>query len=113
MLRKKNLVPFLLIAVAVATGVDITAPAQAQERSWIQHDAEHYMLLAQHGDRWAQEDKAIEAKLAEVRQANGGKPPNILFVLIDDVGFGEMGAPCLTMCVGTQPPISTRLHAKA
>ena len=24
----------------------------------IQHDAEHYMLLAQHGDRWAQEDEA-------------------------------------------------------
>ncbi len=56
----------------------------------IQHDAEHYMLLAQHGERWASEDAAIAAKLAEVREANGGKRPNILFVLIDDVGFGEM-----------------------
>ena len=74
----------------------------------IQHDAEHYMLLAQHGDRWAQEDKVIEAKLEEVRSANGGKRPNILFVLIDDVGFGEMGDPVLNHVRGyTTPNINT------
>ena len=74
----------------------------------IQHDAEHYMLLAQHGDRWAQEDKVIEAKLEEVRNANGGKRPNILFVLIDDVGFGEMGDPVLNHVRGyTTPNINT------
>jgi arylsulfatase len=73
-------------------------------RGEIQHDAEHYMLLAQHGDRWAQEDKAIDKKLAEVRKANGGKPPNILFVLIDDVGFGEMGDPVLNQVRGYTTP---------
>ena len=62
------------------------------------------MLLAQHGDRWEQEDKAIEAKLAEVREANGGKRPNILFVLIDDVGFGEMGDPVLNQVRGYSTP---------
>jgi arylsulfatase A-like enzyme len=70
----------------------------------IQHDAEHYMLLAQHGDKWAQEDVTIEAKLAEIRKANGGKPPNILFVLIDDVGFGEMGDPVLNQVRGNSTP---------
>jgi arylsulfatase A-like enzyme len=74
------------------------------KRGEIQHDAEHYMLLAQHGDRWAQEDKTIAAKLAEVRKANGGKPPNILFVLIDDVGFGEMGDPVLNHVRGYTTP---------
>ena len=70
----------------------------------IQHDAEHYMLLAQHGDRWAQEDKVTTVKLAEVRKANGGKRPNILFVLIDDVGFGEMGDPVLNDVRGYGTP---------
>jgi len=70
----------------------------------IQHDAEHYMLLQQHGDRWAQEDKEIAAKLEEVRTANGGKRPNILFVLIDDVGFGEMGDPVLNDVRGYETP---------
>jgi arylsulfatase A-like enzyme len=73
-------------------------------RGEIQHDAEHYMLLAQHGDRWAEEDKAIAKKLAEVRKTNGGKPPNILFVLIDDVGFGEMGDPVLNQVRGNKTP---------
>ena len=80
-----------------------TAEAQAQKGE-IQHDAEHYMLLAQHGDRWAQEDEAIAAKLEEVRNANGGKRPNILFVLIDDVGFGEMGDPVLNDVRGYETP---------
>ena len=70
----------------------------------IQHDAEHYMLLAQHGERWAAEDKTLEAKLAEVRKANGGKPPNIFFILIDDVGFGEMGIPELNHVRGYTTP---------
>jgi len=70
----------------------------------IQHDAEHYMLLQQHGDRWAKEDKEIAAKLEEVRNANGGKRPNILFVLIDDVGFGEMGDPVLNDVRGYETP---------
>jgi len=74
------------------------------KRGEIQHDAEHYMLLAQHGDRWAQEDKAIAAKLEQVRNANGGKRPNILFVLIDDVGFGEMGDPVLNHVRGYTTP---------
>ncbi len=70
----------------------------------IQHDAEHYMLLAQHGDKWAEEDKVIAAKLKEIRKANGGKRPNILFVLIDDVGFGEMGDPVLNDVRGYETP---------
>ena len=81
-----------LLALVVALPQLSCAQAKKGE---VQHNAEHYMLLAQHGDRWAQEDDVIAAKLEEVRNANGGKRPNILFVLIDDVGFGEMGDPVL------------------
>ena len=82
---------YLLVLASIGMAI-LTGQGMAQD---IVHDAEHYMLLAQHGDRWAQEDKTVAAKLAEVREANGGKRPNILFVLIDDVGFGEMGDPVL------------------
>jgi hypothetical protein len=59
----------------------------------VQHDAEYYMLLAQHADRWAEDDKSIDSKLAALREKNGGKPPNIIYILIDDMGFGEIGMP--------------------
>jgi arylsulfatase len=64
--------------------------AQAQSGKII-HDGEYYFLAAQHGERWAKEDKEISAKLAEIRKKNGGKRPNILYILIDDVSFGQMG----------------------
>ena len=80
----------------------LSSPIYADEP--IQHDAEHYMLLAQHGDRWAQENEVIAAKLEAVRNANGSKRPNILFVLIDDVGFGEMGDSVLNDVRGYETP---------
>ena len=54
------------------------------------HDAEHYILLEQHEDQWAQEDTQIDKKLADLRAANGGKSPNIVYVLLDDLGFGDL-----------------------
>ena len=69
-----------LLLLIAATGVHAQEP--------IQHDAEHYMLLAQHGERWAQEDKAVAAKLEEVRNTNPehqffcpGKPDVLSHVL--------------------------------
>jgi arylsulfatase len=73
--------------------------AQANQGA-IQHDAEHYILLKQHGEKWAAEDKRIEARLAEIRKKNNGKPPNIVYILIDDVGFGEFGIPELNYVRG-------------
>lgn len=84
-----------LVALTAATVLFLDGPIQHASAAEIQHDAEHYMLLAQHGERWAKEDKEVAAKLEGIRSKNGGKRPNILFVLIDDVGFGEMGDPVL------------------
>jgi arylsulfatase A-like enzyme len=67
------------------------AKKQTAKPKPIIHDGEYNFLAAQHGKRWAKEDKEIDAKLAEIRKKNGGKRPNILYVLIDDVSFGQMG----------------------
>jgi arylsulfatase len=42
--------------------------------------------------------------LAEFREGNGGKPPNIIYLLIDDMGFGEMGIPELNAVRGYETP---------
>jgi arylsulfatase len=76
-------------------------PALAQE---IVHDGEYFFLAAQHGKAWAQEDREVEARLEEIRRRNGGKPPNIIYVLIDDVSFGQMGNPAMNHVMGIRTP---------
>ena len=66
----------------------------------IRHDAEHYVLLHQYGEQWAAEDKELERQLAEIRKKNGGRHPNIVYILIDDMGFGEFGMPELNKIRG-------------
>jgi len=68
------------------------------------HDGEYYFLEAQHGKKWAQEDKEIDKKLAEIRKKNDGKRPNILYVLIDDVSFGQMGNRAMNYVTGIKTP---------
>ena len=74
------------------------------ESTEIIHDAEHQILAPQHGERWAEEDKTIDAKLAEIRKRNGGKPPNIVYILLDDLGFGEIGMPDMDVVRGYSTP---------
>ena len=85
--------------------------AQAQSGKII-HDAEHNILAAQHGKRWAKEDKEIDAKLAEIRKKNGGKPPNIVYILLDDLGFGEIGMPDLDVIRGYSTPRISQFAAE-
>lgn len=88
--------------VIAALGVTcVAATGSAQE---IQHDAEHYVLLHQYQDKWAAEDKELDKKLAEIRERNGGKRPNIVYILIDDMGFGEFGIPELSKIRGSRTP---------
>jgi arylsulfatase len=79
-----------------------TVPALAAKP--IAHDAEFYVLQEQNGERWAQEDKELDAVLAEFHKNNGGKPPNILYILIDDIGFGDLGSKTLNMIRGYETP---------
>lgn len=90
-------IPILLTTALAA----VTAGSLNAE---IQHDAEYYILEAQHGTAWAADDKNVDAKLAEYREKNGGKAPNILYVLVDDLSFGEMGIPELNYVRGSKTP---------
>ena len=58
------------IAALLMLGATIAAGAQASD---LVHDAEYYVLEAQNGERWADDDKAVDQKLAAFREQNGGK----------------------------------------
>ena len=75
----------------------------------IAHDSEYYILKAQNGEKWAKDDKAVDKKLAEFRKKNGGKSPNILYILIDDIGFGDLGIPELNAIRGYKTPNINKL----
>jgi arylsulfatase len=106
-LREKDELMKHITLAAAGTAMSLllaAAPAIAQDGKQIIHDAEHSILAAQHGARWAEEDKAIDARLAELRERNGGKPPNILYILLDDLGFGEIGMPDMDVVRGYSTP---------
>ncbi len=73
------------------------------------HDGEYEFLKKQHGDEWAKEDVLIDKKLAEIRKKNGGKAPNILYILIDDISFGQMGNRAMNYVTGIKTPEINKL----
>ena len=77
--------------------------ANAQDNPIIR-DGEFEYLHAQKKEEWAEQDQRIEARLSEIREANGGRPPNILYILIDDVSFGQMGNRTLNYVTGIDTP---------
>ena len=87
--------------VAAVIALFLTQTVAAKD---IVHDGEYEFLEAQYGDAWTAEDKEIDGLLAEIRDSNGGKRPNILYVLIDDVSFGQMGKPAMNDVMGMQTP---------
>ena len=90
-------------ALAMLTAaVTLASPAWAAKP--LIHDGEHFFLEAQHKDAWEKQDAEIDQQLADLRKANGGKRPNIVFVLIDDVSFGQMGKPALNDVMGIKTP---------
>jgi len=76
----------------------------ADSKGDIQHDAEYAILEVQNGKAWAADDKEIDKRLAEIRKKNGGQPPNIVYILLDDVGFGEIGMDELSVIRGYKTP---------
>ena len=99
--KKPLNITILCLTLMIALGTGLT---KASAKSKIVHDAEYYILEAQNGKKWAADDKAVDKKLAQFRKKNGGMPPNILYILIDDLGFGDMGIPELNAIRGYKTP---------
>jgi len=94
-----------LIAVVVVVAV---SPLMAGE---IIHDAEYYVLEAQHGERWALQDEELQAKLDELR-AKHGTPPNIIHVMWDDTPVGEVGLAHLQKNRGFETPVMNKFASE-
>ena len=88
----------------IATMVGISLSSMAIAAKPIIHDVDYSILEAQHAKAWSEDNKAVDAKLAEFRKKNGGKPPNIIYILVDDMGFGDMGIPELNAIRGYETP---------
>ncbi len=77
---------------------------QAMAATPLVHDAEYYILEKQNGERWSLEDKDLDKRLAEFRKKNDGKSPNIFYILVDDIGFGDLGSETLNALRGYKTP---------
>jgi arylsulfatase len=98
--------------VVAALSLLFGASAQIAVAQDIVHDAEYYIIEAQNGERWGADEKVIDQKLAEFRRRNGSRPPNIIYILLDDLGFGEIGMPGLDVIRGYSTPNINRLAAQ-
>ncbi|MEJ2178609.1 MAG: sulfatase-like hydrolase/transferase, partial [Gammaproteobacteria bacterium] len=94
----------ILIQMSILSLLPLSLALQPVAAKEIQHGAEHYILQAQNGEKWAADDKTVDQKLTEIRKANGGKRPNIVYILLDDIGYGEIGTPDLTPSRGYSTP---------
>ena len=72
-----------IFMLAVVIAMPLTALA-------IQPDAEFLVREKQLGKQWAAEDKQVQQKLAGLEK-KFGKKPNIVYILTDDIGWGELG----------------------
>ena len=96
----------ILGMIAVIVGFAATTPIHAKD---IIHDAEYYVIEAQNSERWKADDKAIAKRLSEYHKKSGNKPPNIIYILLDDLGFGEIGMPDLDVIRGYSTPNLNKL----
>ncbi|WP_374025457.1 sulfatase-like hydrolase/transferase [Mycobacterium sp. HNNTM2301] len=75
------------------------------------HDAEYYILDAQHGERWAAEDNDLDTRLAALKE-KFRTPPNIIHVMWDDTPVGDVGIPALQKVRGYETPNMNRMAAE-
>jgi len=99
---KRRITLIMLLMITVMIGLN------AQQ---IVHDAEYYVLKAQHGEKWAQEDVGLNEKLAALKKKHG-KTPNIVHIMWDDTGVGEVGVPQIQATRGFKTPNINKFAAE-
>ncbi len=85
----------LCVCLFVLTGSAVAAD--------LVHDPEHAILVDQHGERWAAEDRDIDERLATLAAEHGGRV-NIIHIMWDDTSLGEVGIPELNKVLGFDTP---------
>jgi len=80
----------------------------AQAADQIVHDAEYYVLEAQHGKEWAAEDVALQGKL-DAQKKKHGRPANLIHIMWDDTAYGDVGIPAIQKVRGLTTPSLNRL----
>ncbi|WP_108861446.1 sulfatase-like hydrolase/transferase [Ruegeria sp. Alg231-54] len=75
----------LEVGAVVLACLAVVTPASALEP-----DGPHLAHAQRNAEIWAAEDVEIDAKLASLEELFG-KKPNIIYILTDDIGWGELG----------------------
>ena len=80
-----------LLKTIMGAAVISAMPLVSQSPSLaFQPDAPFLVAQQRNQDKWAAADSTIDGKLAALEQ-KFGKKPNIIYILADDVGWGELG----------------------
>lgn len=95
-------------SMRIVAGMMLLAVAGQLPAQQVIHDAEYYILEEQNAERWAAEDGELNAKLAELKKKHG-RPPNIVYILWDDMTFGAVGFPALQKNFGYTTPNINRM----
>ncbi len=90
--------------IGLSALICLAANVATAQNAPIVHDAEYYILEAQNAEQWAADNAEVDQLLEDFRATNEGKPPNILNILIDDIGFGDLGIPELNAVRGYSTP---------
>ncbi len=75
----------------------------------VQQDDAQVQLAKKYHQRWDSEDRTIDQTLGKLKKQNG--KPNILFILSDDIGWGELGSYGGGKLRGTPTPNLDKLAA--
>ena len=110
-MNQLNWTPTALAAGLLTASMFTTALAQDADKA-IVHDAEYYVLEAQHAKEWAGQDIALQAKIDALKKKHG-RPPNLIHIMWDDTAYGDLGIPAIQKCAASIRPTSTGWATKA
>ena len=98
----------MLLVLAVVLSPGFLSSVNAKE---IIYESEYQVLVKQHGEKWAAEDREIEGRLDALREKHG-KRPNIIYIMWDDMKYGAIGHEMFNKVTGYTSPNINKLAAE-
>ena len=90
----------------------LVAFASTQAADAFEADGPHLQFKERNAAAWAEQDTAIDARLAALEQRTG-KKPNIIYILTDDIGWVKSAGRAAASIAAHPRPLSTRWLLKA